>query len=80
MYRRGRKRSRKEFDLEDLDDLDSRPQKRSKTMEPQLTLDSEGFNFGLCQILPVNNTFGNPEFFGQTIHHAYWPYVLGRNI
>ena len=46
MYRRGRKRSRKEFDLEDLDDLDSRPQKRSKTMEPQITLDSEGFNFG----------------------------------
>ena len=46
LYRRGRKRSRKEFDLEDLDDLENRPQKRSKIMEPQITLDSDGFNFG----------------------------------
>ena len=52
MYRRGRKRSRKEFD-DDLDDLEARPQKRCKTMEPQITLDSEGFNFGLCLILQV---------------------------
>ena len=51
MYRRGRKRSRIEFDLEDLDELDARPQKRSKTMEPQITLDSEGFNFGLYKLL-----------------------------
>jgi hypothetical protein len=45
LYSRGRKRSRKKFDLDDLDD--THPQKRSKTMEPQITLDSEGFNFGM---------------------------------
>ncbi|XP_021357333.1 mediator of RNA polymerase II transcription subunit 24-like isoform X3 [Mizuhopecten yessoensis] len=38
------KRSRKEMELESLDEPDSRPVKRMKTMEPQLTLDSEGFN------------------------------------
>ncbi|KAL4223940.1 Mediator of RNA polymerase II transcription subunit 24 [Mactra antiquata] len=44
MYRRGRKRSRKEYDLDDFDES-QQPQKRSKTMEPQITLDSEGFSF-----------------------------------
>ncbi|XP_060574517.1 mediator of RNA polymerase II transcription subunit 24-like [Ruditapes philippinarum] len=48
MYSRGRKRSRKEFDLDDLDD--THPQKRSKTMEPQITLDSEGFNFDFLNV------------------------------
>lgn len=43
LYRRSRKRSRKEFDLDDVDE--SQPQKRTKTMEPQITLDSDGFNF-----------------------------------
>ncbi|KAK3092255.1 hypothetical protein FSP39_000388 [Pinctada imbricata] len=45
--RRGRKRSRKEVDLEEMDETECRPVKRSKSssLEPQLTLDSEGFNF-----------------------------------
>lgn len=43
--RRGRKRSRKEIELDDLEEPECRPVKRSKTMEPQLTLDSEGYNF-----------------------------------
>lgn len=44
--RRGRKRSRKEVELDDLEEPECRPVKRSKTtMEPQLTLDAEGFNF-----------------------------------
>ncbi|KAJ8313961.1 hypothetical protein KUTeg_008522 [Tegillarca granosa] len=45
LLRRGRKRSRKEVELEDLEEPECRPIKRSKSMEPQLTLDSEGFNF-----------------------------------
>ncbi|XP_061198259.1 mediator of RNA polymerase II transcription subunit 24-like isoform X2 [Saccostrea echinata] len=45
--RRGRKRSRKEVELEDMEETECRPVKRSKSssLEPQLTLDSEGFNF-----------------------------------
>ncbi|XP_048736976.1 mediator of RNA polymerase II transcription subunit 24-like isoform X2 [Ostrea edulis] len=45
--RRGRKRSRKEVELEDVEETECRPVKRSKSssLEPQLTLDSEGFNF-----------------------------------
>ena len=62
MYRRGRKRSRKEFDLEDLDDLDSRPQKRSKTMEPQITLDSEGFNFGVYSLFLLKKSYNKPQY------------------
>ena len=42
---RGRKRPRNEFDLDDMDDLEGRQMKRAK-IEPQITLDSEGFNFG----------------------------------
>ncbi|XP_071158249.1 mediator of RNA polymerase II transcription subunit 24-like isoform X1 [Mytilus edulis] len=44
--RRGRKRSRKEIELDEMEEPECRPVKRSKTMEPQLTLDAEGFNFG----------------------------------
>lgn len=29
-----------------MEEPECRPVKRSKTMEPQLTLDAEGFNFG----------------------------------
>ncbi|XP_052811866.1 mediator of RNA polymerase II transcription subunit 24-like isoform X2 [Mya arenaria] len=49
--RRGRKRSRNEFDLDDFDDFDSRhlQTKRAK-MEPQITLDSEGFNFDFLNV------------------------------
>ena len=39
---------------QDLEEPECRPVKRSKTMEPQLTLDSEGYNFGmdaLCKSL-----------------------------
>ncbi|VDI02263.1 mediator of RNA polymerase II transcription subunit 24 [Mytilus galloprovincialis] len=43
--RRGRKRSRKEIELDEMEEPECRPVKRSKTMEPQLTLDAEGFNF-----------------------------------
>jgi hypothetical protein len=32
---------------QDLEEPECRPVKRSKTMEPQLTLDSEGYNFGM---------------------------------
>ena len=48
---KGRKRSRNEFDLDDVDDLDGvHMQAKRMKMEPQITLDSEGFNFGedLC--------------------------------
>ncbi|XP_063421837.1 mediator of RNA polymerase II transcription subunit 24-like isoform X2 [Mytilus trossulus] len=43
--RRGRKRSRKEVELDEMEEPECRPVKRSKTMEPELTLDAEGFNF-----------------------------------
>ncbi|XP_067650609.1 mediator of RNA polymerase II transcription subunit 24-like isoform X2 [Haliotis asinina] len=42
--RRGRKRSRKEVEMEELDEIDVRPAKVRKMHEPQLTLHSEGFN------------------------------------
>ncbi|XP_041367301.1 mediator of RNA polymerase II transcription subunit 24-like isoform X2 [Gigantopelta aegis] len=43
--RRGRKRSRKEVELEEQDEADLRPTKVRKVNEPQLTLHSEGYNF-----------------------------------
>ncbi|ESO96217.1 hypothetical protein LOTGIDRAFT_239364 [Lottia gigantea] len=41
----GRKRSRIEVDIEDIDDSEARPSKIRKISEPQLTLHSEDFTF-----------------------------------
>ncbi|KAL3832581.1 hypothetical protein ACJMK2_024214 [Sinanodonta woodiana] len=47
-YRRGRKRYRKEdLDLDDIEETETRPVKKNKSMEPQITLDSEEFIFDI---------------------------------
>ncbi|XP_052248768.1 mediator of RNA polymerase II transcription subunit 24-like isoform X4 [Dreissena polymorpha] len=55
--RRGRKRSRNEFDLDDVDDLDGvHMQAKRMKMEPQITLDSEGFNFDFLNVKDESDT------------------------